>query len=150
MKEKVLVSSCLLGINCKYNGENNYQEELLLSLKDKEVIPFCPEIAGGLSTPRLASEIKNGRVVNKEGIDVTNFFQKGANETLKLCQLLNIKKAVLKAKSPSCGCSKVYDGTFTSHLIDGNGITAALLIQNGIEVITDTDYIERSKIYGTK
>lgn len=139
MKEKILVSACLLGVNCKYNGENNYHEEILTKFYDKEIIPFCPEIAGGLSTPRPASEINNHQVINNLGEDVTSNFQRGADETLKLCQLLGIKKALLKAKSPSCGYGQIYDGTFSSKLIDGNGITANLLKENGIEILTEKD-----------
>lgn len=143
MKEKVLVSACLLGVNCKYNGGNNYKEELLKKLADLEIIPFCPEIAGGLPTPRPASEINNKKVINIEGEDVTINFVKGATEALNLCQLLGIKKAILKAKSPSCGYGEVYDGTFTSKLVSGNGITAELLKENGIEVINDNVFLER-------
>ena len=138
--EKILVSACLLGINCKYTGGNNYNEKVIEYLKDKEVIPICPEIMGGLPTPRIASEIKDGKVYSKEGVDVTNEFQKGAQETLKLAKLLGAKKALLKAKSPSCGYKKIYDGTFTDTLIDGNGITADLLLKNGIEIITEKDF----------
>ncbi len=142
MKEKVLVSACLLGVNCKYNGKNNYKEELVTKLKGREIIPFCPEIVGGLTTPRLAAEVRDGKVVNEKGVDVTDNFVRGANETLRLCQLLGIKKAILKAKSPSCGYGKIYDGTFSSNLVDGNGITAELLIQNGIDVIDDNLFLE--------
>lgn len=145
MKEKVLVSACLLGVNCKYNGGNNFKEELLNKLKDKEIIPFCPEIAGGLSTPRPASEIQGDKVLNIEGHDVTDNFKRGASEALHLCELLGIKKAILKAKSPSCGYGLIYDGTFSSKLTTGNGITANLLQENGIEVISDQEYIERGE-----
>ncbi len=136
MKEKILVSACLLGLNCKYNGENNYSEEIDDFLKDYDVIPVCPEIFGGLPTPRHPSEIKSGRVVNDLGEDVTENFLKGAEETLKLAKKYNIKKALLKAKSPSCGNGKIYDGTFTNQLIVGDGITTKILKENGIEIIT--------------
>lgn len=139
MKEKILVSSCLLGINCKYNGENNLNEKVLEYIKDKEVIPVCPEIFGGLSTPRPPSEIINSKVMNNIGEDVTKEYIKGAEETLKLAKLFGVKKALLKSKSPSCGKGNVYDGTFTSTLIEGNGITTKLLLDNGIEVITEKD-----------
>lgn len=143
MKEKVLVSACLLGVDCKYNGSNNYKEELFNKLKEMEIIPFCPEIAGGLPTPRPASEINKQKVINNLGVDVTSNFVKGAENALKLCQLLGIKKAILKAKSPSCGFGQIYDGTFSSHLINGNGITANLLSENGIEVLNDIEFLER-------
>lgn len=139
MKEKILVSACLLGINCKYSGGNNQNEKVLEYIKDKEVIPVCPEIMGGLSTPRPPSEIINDKVMNNLNQDVTQQYKKGAEETLKLAKLFNVKKALLKAKSPSCGKGYIYDGTFSSTLIEGNGITTKLLIENGIEVITEKD-----------
>jgi uncharacterized protein YbbK (DUF523 family) len=139
MKEKILVSACLLGINCKYSGGNNYNEKVLEYIKDKEVIPICPEIYGGLPTPRQASEIINNKVISKNGIDVTNEYQKGAEETLKIAKLLNVKKAILKAKSPSCGSNQIYDGTFTHKKIKGQGVTTELLKEKGIKVISEKD-----------
>lgn len=136
MKEKILVSACLLGTNCKYSGGNNYSEEVMEYLKDYEIIPICPEQLGGLPTPRPASEIIGDKVINNEGTDVTSNYQNGAEEALKIAKLLGIKKALLKAKSPSCGNSKIYDGTFSGTLIDGDGITTKLLKENNIEVIT--------------
>ena len=137
--EKILVSACLLGINCKYDGKNNKNDKVLEYLKDKEVIPICPEIMGGLPTPRVPSEIKDNKVITKENIDVTDNFIKGANEVLYLAKLLNVKKALLKAKSPSCGKNEIYDGTFTHTIIKGDGITTRLLKENNIEVITELD-----------
>lgn len=139
MREKIIVSACLLGLNCKYNGGNNEKEKVLKYLEDKEIIPVCPEIFGGLSTPREPSEIKNNKVVNILGEEVTENFHRGAEETLKLAKKFGIKKALLKAKSPSCGKGKIYDGTFTSTLVEGNGITTELLIENNIEIISDND-----------
>lgn len=139
MKEKILVSACLLGINCKYSGGNNLNEKVLDYIKDYEVIPVCPEIMGGLSTPRPPSERIGDKVLNNQGIDVTNEYTKGANETLKLAKLFNVKKALLKAKSPSCGKGQIYDGTFKGVLVTGNGVTVELLESNGIEVITEQD-----------
>ncbi len=137
--EKVLVSACLLGINCKYDGTNNYNKKVIDYLKDKEVIPICPEILGGLATPRVPSEILDNKVINKQGIDVTKNFNKGAIEILKLAKLFDCKKALLKSKSPSCGVGLVYDGTFSNKLIKGDGITAKLLKENKIEVLTEED-----------
>ena len=139
MKEKILVSACLLGIDCKYSGGNNLNEKVLEYIKDYEVIPVCPEIMGGLSTPRPPSERIGDKVLNNQGTDVTNEYTKGALETWKLAKLFNVKKALLKAKSPSCGKGKIYDGTFTSTLIEGNGVTVDLLESNGIEVISEQD-----------
>ena len=137
--EKILVSACFLGINCKYDGENNKNDKVIEYLKDKEVIPICPEIMGGLPTPRFPSEIKDNKVITKDNIDVTNNFSKGANEVLYLAKLFNVKKALLKAKSPSCGVGEIYDGTFTHTKIKGDGITTRLLKENNIEVITELD-----------
>lgn len=136
MKEKVLVSACLLGVDCKYNGGNNYDEEIFKELEKYELIPVCPEIFGGLPTPRKPSEIVGDKVINNEGLDVTNSFKRGAEETLELAKKLGVKRAILKAKSPSCGNGKIYDGTFTGTIIDGDGITTKFLKENGIEVIT--------------
>lgn len=136
MKEKILVSACLLGINCKYSGGNNYSEEVMEFLKDYEIIPVCPEQLGGLPTPRPASEIVGDKVINIEGNDVTANYIKGAEEALKIAKMHGIKKALLKAKSPSCGNGKIYDGTFTNTLIEGDGITTKLLKENDIKVIT--------------
>lgn len=134
-KEKILVSGCLLGLNCKYDGGNNYKEEIDEFLKDYDVIPICPEIMGGLPTPRVSAEKIEDKVITKDGEDVTKQFRKGAEECLFLAKKYDIKKALLKSKSPSCGFGKIYDGTFTHTIIDGNGITAELLNDNGIEII---------------
>ena len=134
-EERILVSGCLLGLNCKYDGGNNYSEEIDEFLKDYEVIPICPEVMGGLPTPRIASERVGNKVLMKDGSDVTANFKKGAEECLYLAKKYNVKKALLKLRSPSCGNEKIYDGTFTHTLIDGNGVTAELLKNNGIEVL---------------
>ena len=137
--EKILVSSCLLGTNCKYDGTNNRNEKVLEYIKDYEVIPICPEILGGLSTPRTPSERVFDKVISKDGKDVTKEYHKGAEETLYLAKLFNVKKALLKAKSPSCGSNGIYDGTFTHTRINDDGVTAKLLKSNGIEVITEEE-----------
>ena len=137
--EKILVSACLLGENCKYNGKNNRNKKVLEYIKDKEVIPICPEVFGGLSTPRIPSEIKGDTVINKEGNDVTKNFMDGAYKTLSIAKKYNIKKAILKQKSPSCGCGKIYDGNFNGNVIDGDGITTRLLKENNIEILTEED-----------
>lgn len=134
----ILVSACLVGMNCKYNGGNNYNEKVFELLKNGEAIPICPEQLGGLTTPREPAEIRdiNGkRHVITKNTDVTYNFEKGAQEVLKLAQKLGIKKAILQPRSPSCGCGKIYSGDFDNKLIDGNGILAQLLIDNGIEMI---------------
>lgn len=139
----ILVSSCLLGINCKYSGGNNYQEKILKLVKEGKAIFACPEQLGGLTTPRLPAEIvykDNKRyVINKEGRNVTEEYERGAEEVLKILKEMNITKVIFKSKSPSCGCGQIYDGTFSNKLIKGNGITTQLLIDNGIEVLTELD-----------
>jgi len=136
----ILVSACLCGVNCKYNGKNNLNIEVLELVKKGQAILVCPEQLGGLSTPRNPAEIKiiNDEicVITNDGIDVTKNYKRGAEEVLKIAKELNIKKAILKKKSPSCGCGQIYDGTFSNTLINGNGITANLLIENEIEVIS--------------
>lgn len=133
----ILVSACLLGENCKYSGGNNYNEEVIRYLKDKEYLAVCPETAGGLKSPRPPAEIQNGLVVDKEGTDVTEAFLKGAEIVLNLANKHNAELCVLKANSPSCGCGMIYDGTFTGKRIPGNGKTAALLLENGFAVRTE-------------
>ena len=136
--ENILVSACLLGVSCRYDGKSKPNENVI-ALKDwYNLIPVCPEIMGGLPTPRTASEIQGCQVVMGDGTNVTKEYRKGAEEVLRLCRLFGCKRAVLKEKSPSCGCGKVYDGTFSGKLIDGNGITAKLLMENGIEVFGET------------
>lgn len=136
-----LISACLAGVNSKYNGENNLNEKVLELVKENKAILVCPEQLGGLSTPRLPSEIVNNcnktKVLASDGRDITREFLKGADETLKIARIMNIKKAILKSRSPSCGYGKIYDGSFSKKLIDGNGITADLLEKNDIEIINE-------------
>ena len=140
-KEKILISACLIGLNCKYNGGNNENSKLVELMKEKDLIPICPEQLGGLKTPRASDERTQEKVLTKEGIDVTKEYQKGAEEVLKLAKKLNIKKAILKSRSPSCGIDEIYDGTFSHTLIKRDGVTAELLKKNGIEVISSDKYI---------
>ena len=141
-KEKVLISACLVGQNVKYNGKNNKISNIE-KLSDKfELIPFCPEVEGGLPTPRPPSEIisfKPLKLIDKNGKDVTRFFILGADKTLKLCKKLGIKKAILKANSPSCGKDRVYDGTFSNTLVKKEGVTARLLSKNDIVILDEKD-----------
>ncbi len=137
---KIMVSACLLGDNVKYDGNNNYNQELVDFLKNHEVIKVCPECLGGLSTPRIPSEISKDKVINEEGTDVTNEFLEGANKTLEIAKEQNIKVAILKRNSPSCGFNSIYDGTFTHTVTKGNGITADLLSKNGIKVLNEDNY----------
>lgn len=136
----ILVSACLVGINCKYSGGNNYNEKVFELVKQGKAIPVCPEQLGGLMTPRNPAEIKDGKVITSDNIDVTAEYKKGAEEVLNFAKKVGATKAILQARSPSCGCGKIYNGNFDKTLIDGNGITADLLIKNGIEVISSEEY----------
>lgn len=140
LNEKILVSACLAGVNCKYNGKNNENKKILDLIENENVILVCPEQLGGLPTPRTCAEIKKDKVITKDNTDVTYEYTKGAMETLNIAKKYKIKKAILKSKSPSCGKGKVYDGTFSGTLIAGNGITTDLLIKNGIEVIDSDEF----------
>lgn len=138
----ILVSACLLGANCQYNGENDFTKELLEFLKDKgEFIAVCPEVLGGLPIPRDGAEIIGDKIKTVKGNDVTKEFLEGAEKVLKFAKENNVDLAILKAKSPSCGVGEIYDGTFSRKIIDGDGITAALLRKNGIKVMTEKDII---------
>ncbi len=138
----ILVSACLLGVNCQYNGESDFTKELLEFLKNKgEFITVCPEVLGGLPIPRDGAEIVANKVKTTKGNDVTKKFLEGAEKVLKFAKENNVDLAILKAKSPSCGVGMIYDGTFSRKLIAGDGITAALLRKNGIKVMTEKDLI---------
>ena len=135
-----LCSACLLGICCRYDGKSNLHPKIKELASTEILIPVCPEQLGGLSTPRPPCEIKGQKVIIKDGKSVTDEFKKGAREVLRIAKLLNIKKAILKQRSPSCGCGQIYDGTFTNTIIEGFGITAKLLKNNGIKVQTEEDF----------
>ena len=145
----ILVSACLIGINCKYNGDNNKNESVIEYLKGKQYVIACPEQLGGMSTPREPSEIIkldghaviNGKtsVMNNQRLDVTSKFLKGAEETLKISKIYNCKKAILKEGSPSCGSNYIYDGTFCGNKVAGVGVTTAILRKNGIQVISEKE-----------
>lgn len=138
MMEKIAVSACLLGVNCKYSGGNNKNEAVLRLRERYELVPVCPESFGGLPIPREPSEIRGGRVFARSGSDVTAAFQYGAQKALEKALENGCKTAVLKERSPSCGYGKIYDGTFTGSLTDGNGIAAALFAENGIAVLGES------------
>ena len=137
--EKILVSACLLGTPCRYDGKSKPDEQVI-SLKSKfDLIPVCPEVAGGLHTPRVAAERVDDCVITKDRKDVTEEYRKGAQFTLELAKKHGCKVAVLKERSPSCGNGKIYDGTHSRTLTDGNGVTAELLMQNGIRVLGESE-----------
>ncbi len=137
---KLLVSACLLGVCCRYNGEGELDPSIAELMKEHQLIPVCPEILGGLPTPRVPAERQGGRVVTKDGRDVTKAYEKGAEETLKLARLYGCTRAILKERSPSCGSGRIYDGTFSRKQIDGYGITAELLEKNGIQTAGESNF----------
>lgn len=134
-----LCSACLLGINCRYDGESKPNEKVIDLSRKETLIPVCPEQLGGLRTPREASEQKDGKVFTKTGVEVTTQFKKGAEEVLKTAKRLGIKEAILKQRSPSCGCGQIYNGNFDGTIIKGDGVTTKLLKKNGIEVISEEE-----------
>jgi len=143
-----LISACLLGIKCAWDGQDIYKSDKAIELSKSEMLmPVCPEQLGGLRTPRAPQEIQGGtgedvldgkcKVLNINGEDVTQEFITGAEETLKIVKLFHIEEFIGKSRSPSCGCGQIYDGAFSRKLIDGDGVTTALLKRNGIRVITE-------------
>ncbi|HEX3011944.1 MAG TPA: DUF523 domain-containing protein [Syntrophomonadaceae bacterium] len=152
----ILISACLCGKNCKYNGGNNTHPHFVAMYNNKEVLPVCPEELGGLSTPRKPCEIRGGtgldvlknlaRVVNTENINESSKFIKGAQETLKIARDNQIDLAILQDRSPSCGVGVIYDGTFSKNLTRGDGVTAAALRQSGVNVITAADYLHNKGV----
>ena len=136
---KIMVSGCLLGENCKYNGGNNYSEKVAEYIKGHEVISVCPECLGGLPTPRIPAEIVDGIVTNREGQVVDEEFRKGAQIALEIARKEQIDVAILQSRSPSCGSKQIYDGTFSGVKIDGQGVFAKLLKEHGFHMIDVED-----------
>lgn len=137
--EKILISACLIGDKTTYNGKDNKTPLLNRLLEKYELIPFCPEVEGGLSIPRIPSERIKDRVINNKGHDVTRNYQRGAELAYQICNYLGIKIAILKENSPSCGVHQIYDGTFKHKLINGQGYTSEYLRKKGLRVISEND-----------
>lgn len=143
-----IVSACLLGQNCKYNGGNNLNEEVVEFCKNHKYVTVCPESAGKLPTPRPPAERVRASILTKEGKDVTDAFVRGADISLKSCMEMarisgeEIEGAILKANSPSCGVGQIYDGTFSGTLTEGNGVFAGMLKRLGVEIITEKEKIK--------
>ena len=140
MPPVILVSACLLGVECNHRGLASPSAEVQSLAAEARLVPVCPEVAGGLDTPRPAAELQpDGRVATGDGTDVTEFYRRGAAHAVELATVMGVERAVLKARSPSCGCHEVYDGTFTRTLRPGMGVTAAALREAGVEVTSDED-----------
>ena len=133
----ILVSACLLGVHCRYSGKGELHPTVAKLLYTHHLIPVCPEILGGLPTPRTPAERCGARVMTRDGADVTEPYARGPRETLALAQLFDCRYAILKARSPSCGRGAIYDGTFSGTLTEGDGVTAQLLSAHGIRVFTE-------------
>ena len=139
---KIMVSACLLGEKCKYNGGNNRNPGLLHLLSGHKVIPVCPEVLGGLPTPRVPAEIVNGTVINREGVSVDDAFRRGAKKALEMARQEKPDLIILQSRSPSCGVKEIYDGTFSGKLVPGHGIFAEMALQAGFQVIDAEDAAE--------
>ena len=137
--EKILISACLVGDKTKYDGKSNYNPKINDLLEKYELVPFCPEVEGGLPVPRESSERHNDKVITTSGRNVTKQFEKGAELALNICQYLGIRIAILKENSPSCGVKNIYNGKFEHKLIPGSGVTAELLKRKGIKVISEEE-----------
>lgn len=139
---KIMVSACLMGANCKYNGGNNLSEKLVSYTIGHEVFLVCPEVMGGLPVPRIPCEIVDGVVINREGVSCDEAYRKGAQKSLDIALKEQMDVVILQSRSPSCGIGKIYDGTFSKTLKDGNGVFAEMLIENGFKVV-DIEFFEK-------
>jgi len=135
-----IVSACLLGRKCKYDGGDNYSRAIASYLVGKDFVAVCPEVLGGLSIPRKKSEIRDGKVVNEEGLSVDREFRLGALKAYSKAEGMEIEEAILKSRSPSCGVGEVYDGTFTGRVVKGNGVFASLLSSKGIKLVSSDEF----------
>lgn len=143
--EKILISACLVGDKVRYDGHSNYNPLIKELLEKYELVPFCCEVEGGLATPRKPSERKGDKVINIDGKDVTRYFEEGAHKALMIVDYLNIKIAVLKDGSPSCGVTEIHDGNFLNKKIPGKGILTELLESKGVKVYSESQIQELLK-----
>lgn len=137
---KIAVSACLMGCNCKYNGKNNKDQELIDALKEKEVIPICPEMAAGLGAPRPCVELKDGIAIDENGNNVDEEYKKGVEITINRLKQEDIELVILQSRSPTCGVKQIYDGSFSKRLIAGKGQLTTELIKNGYKVMDVEDF----------
>ena len=138
-KETLLVSACLLGLKCRYDGGDKYRPEAVRLMELYDLVPVCPELLGGMPVPRTPAEIRGGRVVSSDGEDRTELFGRGARLTLELARKFGARRALLKSGSPSCGRDAVYDGTFSGRKVAGKGVAAAMLEAAGLTVLQEQD-----------
>lgn len=138
MKKRVVFSQCLLGVQCRYDGRCAAKQEVCDAASERGWIPICPEILGGLSTPRSPAERVGDKVMSRDGADVTQQYRRGAEQALEIARLYGAKYALLKERSPSCGCGEIYDGTFTGVRVAGDGLTAELFKEHGIQVFGES------------
>lgn len=137
--EHLLISACLLGLRCRYDGESKPIMQMVALMEQYHLVPICPEQLGGLPTPRDPAERQGSAVRTRAGVDVSEQYSRGAQQALHLARLYGCKAAILKERSPSCGSGEIYDGSFTGRLTDGDGVTAALLKENGIAVYGESE-----------
>ena len=141
--QKILVSACLLGENCKYNGRNNFAPAVVEYVKGREVLTICPEMMAGMGCPRTPIEIVNGVLMDRNGNNVDEAMRKAVDQAMKLVRQENIQCAILQSRSPTCGVNQVYDGTFSGKLITGSGIFAQVLKDAGYQVMDAEDFISK-------
>ena len=141
-KPRVLMSACLLGVNCRYSGDGKLLQGVERLMEVAEIIPVCPEILGGLTTPRVPAERVGDKVIAKDGTDVTMQYHRGARESLRLAELFSAKYALMKERSPSCGYGVIYDGSFSGKFRPGNGTASELLSENGIKIYGESRFKE--------
>ena len=146
----LLVSKCLVGVSCRYDGKDNLVPEIKALVECGEAVAVCPEVPGGLPTPRVPSErLPDGRVINKQGEDVTAQFTCGAERAMALCRAPGCVGAILKPRSPSCGKGVIYDGSFAGTRIPGSDVFAQMLLDAGVSVMTEEEYLQKRKEHGT-
>jgi uncharacterized protein YbbK (DUF523 family) len=142
MKIEYVVSACLAGCKCRYDGKDNLCPKVKQLVEEGRAVTVCPEVMGGLPTPRIPSERKDGKIVNSIGEDNTKYFELGVEKSIEIVKEHNIKKAILKAKSPSCGNKYIYDGTFSKTLIEGKGLLAEKLSEIDVEIYDEGDDLD--------
>lgn len=142
MKIEYVVSACLAGCKCRYDGKDNLCPKVKQLVEEGRAVTVCPEVMGGMTTPRIPSERKDSKIINSIGEDNTSYFIKGVEKSIEIVKEHNIKKAILKAKSPSCGNKYIYDGTFSKTLIEGKGLLAEKLSEIGVEIYDEGDDLD--------